>query len=168
MAALAPGDVVMVPAGDRLSRDTTDLLVSPATCSGPERGSVHWPSLPRYDGGFRRARSRHAGGCREAGTSPHQGAHGAGWADAKAKGVNSGASRCSSLISSVRRSSGADVDGETLRSIGRSYNVQRADDFEAGRNNSRSRNSHGLWERMTYLTPIHERNVWSDCLKRSV
>jgi hypothetical protein len=27
MAALAPGDVVIIPAVDRLSRDTTDLLV---------------------------------------------------------------------------------------------------------------------------------------------
>src|SRR5215203_4280154 len=27
MAALAPGDVVVIPAVDRLSRDTTDLLV---------------------------------------------------------------------------------------------------------------------------------------------
>ena len=35
MKKLAPGDVVITPAVDRLSRDTTDFWLSPATCSAP-------------------------------------------------------------------------------------------------------------------------------------
>src|SRR5271170_4271098 len=47
---LASGDVVIIPAVDRLSRDTTDLLIIAARCRRPGRASVHWPSrssIPR-------------------------------------------------------------------------------------------------------------------------
>src|ERR1700722_16004808 len=40
MAVLVPGDVVITPAVDRLSRDTTE----PAICSAPEPGCGHWRS----------------------------------------------------------------------------------------------------------------------------
>ena len=52
MATLAPGDVVITPLVDRLSRDATDLLVIAATCSAPGPVSAHWPSrssIPRPD-----------------------------------------------------------------------------------------------------------------------
>jgi hypothetical protein len=44
MAALAHGDVVIIPAVDRLSRDTTDLLIIAARCRRPGRAFTHWPS----------------------------------------------------------------------------------------------------------------------------
>jgi hypothetical protein len=44
MKALAPGDVVITPAVDRLSRGATDLLVIARDCSEPERACVRLPS----------------------------------------------------------------------------------------------------------------------------
>jgi len=38
-----PGDLVITPAVDRLSRDTTDLLGIAATCSAPGQASDYWP-----------------------------------------------------------------------------------------------------------------------------
>jgi len=55
MKRLAPGDVVITPAVDRLSRDTTDLLViaremqkaGRASAHLPSRSSIRPPTLPR-------------------------------------------------------------------------------------------------------------------------
>src|SRR5215813_13418428 len=77
MKALGPGDVVITPAVDRLSRDTTDLLII-ARDSAPGLVSAHWPNrtsirpqtLPRSSSPFRHSRR---GG--ETRTSPHSGAH---------------------------------------------------------------------------------------------
>jgi hypothetical protein len=44
VAVLAHGDVVIVPAVDRLSRDTTDLMVIAATWSAPGQAFVRWSS----------------------------------------------------------------------------------------------------------------------------
>jgi DNA invertase Pin-like site-specific DNA recombinase len=91
MAALAHGDVVIIPAVDRLSRDTTDLLVIAREMQGAGLASVHWPSrssIPRpifaeivfailgvaAKREHRRIKERTARGC----------------ADAKAKGVKFG------------------------------------------------------------------------------
>jgi hypothetical protein len=53
---LAPGDVVTTPAVDRLSRDTTDLLViALKTCSAPALVSGRWRNF-RYDLGLCRDR----------------------------------------------------------------------------------------------------------------
>jgi DNA invertase Pin-like site-specific DNA recombinase len=55
MKALAPGDVVITPAVDRLSRDTTDLLIiardmqraGPVSGHWPNRSSTRHPTSPR-------------------------------------------------------------------------------------------------------------------------
>ena len=44
MAVLAHDDVVIIPAVDRLSRDTTDLLIIARECSAPGLAFDHWPS----------------------------------------------------------------------------------------------------------------------------
>jgi hypothetical protein len=42
---LRDGDVVIITAVDRLSRDTTDLLVLARQMQGPAPGCGRWPSL---------------------------------------------------------------------------------------------------------------------------
>ena len=73
MADLAPGDVVMTPAVDRLSRDTTDLLVIARDMQRAGAGlrSLAEP-VARYHVRFRRDGACHAWRCREAGTPPHR------------------------------------------------------------------------------------------------
>jgi DNA invertase Pin-like site-specific DNA recombinase len=124
VAVLAHGDVVIVPAVDRLSRDTTDLLniARDMQRAGAGIRSLAEPFLDTTSDfaeivfailgvaaklEHRRIKERTA----------------RGRADAKAKGVKFG--RKPKLTphqqrEAVRR---RDVDGETLRSIGRSYNV---------------------------------------------
>jgi DNA invertase Pin-like site-specific DNA recombinase len=94
MAAVGPGDVVIIPAVDRLSRDTT-VLAMLGVAAKLER---------------RRIKERTA----------------RGRADAKAKGVKFG--RKPKLTAHQKREAikRRDVDEETLRSIGRSYNVSAA------------------------------------------
>src|ERR1700686_3159543 len=56
MKRLAPGDVVITPAVDRLSRDTTDLLViardmqraGAGIDQSPSRSSIRLPNLPSF------------------------------------------------------------------------------------------------------------------------
>ncbi len=77
MAALAPGDVVIIPAVDRLSRDTTDLLVIARDMQRAGAGirSLAEPVLDTT-ADFAEIVLRHARRCREAGTPPHRRAHG--------------------------------------------------------------------------------------------
>jgi DNA invertase Pin-like site-specific DNA recombinase len=124
MKALAPGDVVITPAVDRLSRDTTDLLVIAREMqrAGAGMRSLAEPFLDTTSDFAeiifailgvaaklerRRILERTARG-RE---------------DAKEKGVKFG--RKPKLTPHQKREAikRRDVDGETLRSIGRSYNV---------------------------------------------
>jgi hypothetical protein len=72
MKALAPGDVVITPAVDRLSRDTTDLLVIARHMQRAGAGirSLAEPFL-RYHIRLRRDRLRHPWRCGEARTPPH-------------------------------------------------------------------------------------------------
>ena len=124
MATIAAGDVLIIPAVDRLSRDTTDLLIIARDLQKAGAGlrSIAEPvvdttsdfaelvlamlgvsaKLERRRIGERTARGR---------------------ADAKAKGVKFG--RKPKLTPHQQREAikRRDVDGETLRSIGRSYNV---------------------------------------------
>jgi hypothetical protein len=89
MKELTPGDVVITPAVDRLSRDTTDLLViareMPA-CWG--RYPVTGRALPRYDFRLCRDRLRYPRCRREAGAPPYPGARAR--ADARARSVKFG------------------------------------------------------------------------------
>jgi DNA invertase Pin-like site-specific DNA recombinase len=127
LRAVAPGDVVLVAAVDRLSRDTTDLLViardlekaGAGLCSLAESlidtTSDFKEPIPAIFGiaakhERRRIIERTA----------------RGRADAKAKGVKFG--RKPFLTEFQRREAikRRDKDGETLRSIARSYNVSTA------------------------------------------
>jgi DNA invertase Pin-like site-specific DNA recombinase len=124
LAAVAHGDVVIIPAVDRLSRDTTDLLIIARDLQNAGTGlrSLAEPVVDTTSDFAevvlailgvaaklerRRIRERTA----------------RGRADAKAKGVKFG--RKPKLTPHQRREAikRRDIDGETLRSIGRSYNV---------------------------------------------
>src|SRR3954469_7343252 len=125
MAALAHGDVVIIPAVDRLSRDTTDLLVIAREMRKAGAGirSLAEPFLDTtFDFAeivlailgvaakleYRRIKDRTA----------------RGRADAKAKAKDVKFGRKPKLTPHQQREAvkRRDVDGETLRSIGRSYN----------------------------------------------
>jgi DNA invertase Pin-like site-specific DNA recombinase len=126
MAALQPGDVVITPAVDRLSRDTTDLLVIAREMQRAGAGirSLAEPFLDTTSDFAeiifailgvaaklerRRILERTARGC----------------ADAKAKGVKFG--RKPSLTPHQQREARARLaKGETQRSVARSYNVSQA------------------------------------------
>jgi hypothetical protein len=70
------GDVVIIAAVDRLSRDTTDLLViAPRPAKGWRWLAFACRACCRYDFGFCGTSSRHAWRRREARTPTHQGAH---------------------------------------------------------------------------------------------
>ena len=126
MKALAPGDVVITPAVDRLSRDATDLLVIARDMQRAGAGlrSIAEPvvdttsdfaelvlamlevaaKLERRRIAERTARGR---------------------ADAKAKGVRFG--RKPKLTAHQQREARERIDaGETQRSVARSYNVSQA------------------------------------------
>jgi DNA invertase Pin-like site-specific DNA recombinase len=124
MAALAQGDVVIIPAVDRLSRDTTDLLVIAREMQRAGAGirSLAEPFLDTTADfaeivfailgvaaklEYRRIKERTA----------------RGRADAKAKGVKFGHKPKLTPHQQREAIKRRDVDGETLRSIGRSYNV---------------------------------------------
>ena len=79
MAALAPGDVVIIPAVDRLSRDTTDLLVIARDIQrAGGRPAFDCRAGCRYHVRFCRACACHAWRRREARTPPHRRTHSAG------------------------------------------------------------------------------------------
>ena len=79
MAALAPGDVVIIPAVDRLSRDTTDLMVIARDMQRAGAGlrSLAEPVLDTT-GDFAELVLAMLGRGREAGTPPHRRANSAG------------------------------------------------------------------------------------------
>ena len=124
MAALAHSDVVIIPTVDRLSRDTTDLLIIAREMQRAGAGIRSLASrsltprlilprsflrslaLPRSSNIAASETARH-------GAAPMR----------RPRASNSGASQSSpphQQREAIRR---RDVDGETLRSIGRSYNV---------------------------------------------
>jgi DNA invertase Pin-like site-specific DNA recombinase len=124
MKALAPGDIVITPAVDRLSRDTTDLLIIAREMQKAGAGirSLAEPFLDTTSDfaeivfaipGVAAKPERRRIAERTA----------RGRADAKAKGVKFG--RKPTLTPRQQRAAikRRDVDGETLRSIARSYNV---------------------------------------------
>jgi hypothetical protein len=78
MGKLVAGDVVVIAAVDRLSRDTTDLLIIARDIQKASAGlrSLAEPVLDTT-GDFAELCACHAWRCRQAGTPPHHGAHGA-------------------------------------------------------------------------------------------
>jgi DNA invertase Pin-like site-specific DNA recombinase len=121
---LAPGDVVITPAVDRLSRDTTDLLVIARDMQHVGAGirSLAEPFLDTTSD-FAEIICAILGVAAKLERRRILERTARGRADAKAKGVKFG--RKPKLTTHQRREAikRRDADGETLRSIARSYNV---------------------------------------------
>jgi DNA invertase Pin-like site-specific DNA recombinase len=121
---LSPGDVVITPAVDRLSRDTTDLLVIAREMQRAGAGirSLAEPFLDTTSG-FAEIIFAILGVAAKLERRRILDRTARGRADAKAKGVKFG--RKPKLTPHQQREAirRRDVDGETLRSIARSYNV---------------------------------------------
>ena len=124
MAILAHGDVVMIPAVDRLSRDTTDLLVIAREMQRAGAGirSLAEPFLDTTSD-FTEIVFAILGVAAKLEQRRIKDRTARGRADAKANGIKFG--RKPKLTPHQQREAikRRDVDGETLRSIGRSYNV---------------------------------------------
>ena len=124
MKALSPGDVVIIPAVDRLSRDTTDLLVIARDIQQAGAGlrSLAEPVLDTT-GDFAELAMLGVAVKLERRRILERTARGR--ADAKAKGVKFG--RKSKLTPHQQQEARKRIaDGETQRSIARSYNVSQA------------------------------------------
>ncbi|HEY4043838.1 MAG TPA: recombinase family protein [Rhodopila sp.] len=124
MSALAPGDVVIIPAVDRLSRDTTDLLIIAREMQKAGAGirSLAEPFLDTTSD-FAEIVFAILGVAAKLERRRILERTARGRADAKAKGVKFG--RKPKLTPHQQREAirRRDLDGETLGSIGRSYNV---------------------------------------------
>jgi DNA invertase Pin-like site-specific DNA recombinase len=132
MAKLAAGDVVVIPAVDRLSRDTTDLLV---IARDMQRAGAGLRSLaePVVDttSDFAELVLAMLGVAAKLERRRIIERTARGRADAKANGVKFG--RKPSLTRHQQREARKRLDeDETQRSVARSYNSQPSDDFEAG------------------------------------
>jgi len=124
MATVSHGDVVIIPAVDRLSRDTTDLLVIARDLQKAGAGlrSIAEPVVDTTSD-FAELVLAMLGVAAKLERRRIKDRTERGRADAKAKGVKFG--RKPKLTPHQRREAikRRDEDGETLRSIGRSYNV---------------------------------------------
>ena len=124
MKKLTPGDVVITPAVDRLSRDTTDLLIIAREMQKAGAGirSLAEPFLDTTSD-FAEIVFAILGVAAKLERRRIVERTARGRADAKAKGVKFG--RKPTLTPHQQREAikRRDVDGETLRSIARSYNV---------------------------------------------
>jgi DNA invertase Pin-like site-specific DNA recombinase len=127
MAAVGPGDVVIIAAVDRLSRDTTDLLVIARDLQKAGAGlrSIAEPVVDTTSD-FAELVLAMLGVAAKLERRRIKERTARGRADAKAKGVKFG--RKPKLTAHQKREAikRRDVDEETLRSIGRSYNVSAA------------------------------------------
>lgn len=126
MKALAPGDVVVIPAVDRLSRDTTDLLVIARDIQRAGAGlrSLAEPVLDTT-GDFAELVLAMLGVAAKLERRRIIERTARGRADARANGVRFG--RKPSLTPHQRREARRRVEaGETQRSVARSYNVSQA------------------------------------------
>jgi len=122
MAALAHGDVVIIPAVDRLSRDTTDLLIIAREMQKAGAGirSLAEPFLDTTSD-FAEIVFAILGVAAKLERRRIVERTARGRADANAKGVKFGRKPTPhQQREAIKR---RDVDGETLRSIARSYNV---------------------------------------------
>jgi DNA invertase Pin-like site-specific DNA recombinase len=127
LAAVGHGDVVIIPAVDRLSRDTTDLLVIARDLQKAGAGlrSLAEPVVDTTSD-FAELVLAMLGVAAKLERRRIKERTARGRADAKAKGVKFG--RPPKLTPHQAREAikRRDVDEETLRSIGRSYNVSAA------------------------------------------
>jgi DNA invertase Pin-like site-specific DNA recombinase len=127
MAAVGPGDVVIIAAVDRLSRDTTDLLLIARDLQKAGAGlrSIAEPVVDTTSD-FAELVLAMLGVAAKLERRRIKERTARGRADAKAKGVKFG--RKPKLTEHQKREAikRRDVDEETLRSIGRSYNVSAA------------------------------------------
>jgi DNA invertase Pin-like site-specific DNA recombinase len=127
IAAVGAGDVVIIPAVDRLSRDTTDLLVIARDLQEAGTGlrSIAEPVVDTTSD-FAELVLAMLGVAAKLERRRIKDRTARGRADAKAKGVKFG--RNPKLTAHQKREAirRRDVDEETLRSIGRSYNVSAA------------------------------------------
>ncbi len=127
MRQLAAGDVVIIPAVDRLSRDTTDLLVIARDLQKAGAGlrSLAEPVVDTTSD-FAELVLAMLGVAAKLERRRIKERTERGRADAKAKGVKFG--RKPKLTAHQQREAikRRDKDGETLRSIARSYNVSAA------------------------------------------
>jgi DNA invertase Pin-like site-specific DNA recombinase len=126
MAALGPGDVVIIPAVDRLSRDTTDLMVLARDMQRAGAGlrSLAEPVLDTT-GDFAELVLAMLGVAAKLERRRIAERTALGRADAKAKGVKFG--RKPKLTPHQQREARARVDaGEPQRSVARSFNVDQS------------------------------------------
>ena len=127
MATIGHGDVLIIPAVDRLSRDTTDLLIIARDLQKAGAGlrSIAEPVVDTTSD-FAELVLAMLGVAAKLERRRIKERTERGRADAKAKGVKFG--RPPKLTPHQRREAikRRDKDGETLRSIGRSYNVSAA------------------------------------------
>ncbi len=127
MASVGQGDVVIIPAVDRLSRDTTDLLVIARDLQNAGAGlrSLAEPVVDTTSD-FAELVLAMLGVAAKLERRRIKERTARGRADAKARGVRFG--RPPKLTPHQKREAikRRDKDGETLRSIGRSYNVSAA------------------------------------------
>jgi DNA invertase Pin-like site-specific DNA recombinase len=124
MKTLAPGDVVITPAVDRLSRDTTDLLVIAREMQRAGAGirSLAEPFLDTTSD-FAEIIFAILGGVAKLEPRRILERTARGRADAKEKGVKLGPKPKLTAYQKREAITRRDVDGETLRSIGRNYKV---------------------------------------------
>src|SRR5580700_3448571 len=126
MKALAPGDIVITPAVDRLSRDTTDLLVIARDMQRAGAGlrSIADPVLDTT-GDFGELVLAMLGVAAKLERRRIAERTARGRADAKAKGIKFG--RKPILTPHQQKEARARVEaGETQRSVARSYNVSQS------------------------------------------
>jgi DNA invertase Pin-like site-specific DNA recombinase len=121
---LAPGDVVIIPAVDRQSRDTTDLLIIARQMQKAGAGirSLAEPFLDTTSD-FAEIVFAILGVAAKLERRRILDRTARGRADAKAKGVKFGRKPTLTPHQQNEAIKRRDVDGETLRSIARSYNV---------------------------------------------
>jgi DNA invertase Pin-like site-specific DNA recombinase len=127
MAAIGHGDVLIIPAVDRLSRDTTDLLIIARDLQKAGAGlrSIAEPVVDTTSD-FAELVLAMLGVAAKLERRRIKERTARGRADAKAKGVKFGRKpklTAHQMREAVKR---RDKDGETLRSIARSYNVSSA------------------------------------------
>jgi DNA invertase Pin-like site-specific DNA recombinase len=133
MAALAHGDVVIIPAVDRLSRDTTDLLVIARDMQRTGAGlrSIAEPVLATT-GDFAELVLAMLGVAAKLERRRIAERTARGRADAKAKGIKFG--RKPVLTPHQQQEARKRLaEGETQRSVARSYNVSQATISRIGR-----------------------------------
>src|SRR5258705_875930 len=126
MAVLTHGDVVIIPAVDRLSRDATDLLVIARDMqrAGARRRSIAEPVVDTTSD-FAELVLAMLGVAAKLERRRILERTARGLADAKAKGVKFG--RKPSLTTTQRQEARKRLaEGETQRSVARSYNVSQA------------------------------------------